>query len=40
MEPRKVIEQLVTEVEPRARVAATLERCAADVVAPLPDGRG
>jgi phage terminase large subunit-like protein len=84
MEPREVIERLVTEVEPnatvagfeergercrvtiagttgvladcefpraaveaaehagaeRAHVAATLKRCADDVVAPLPDARG
>jgi hypothetical protein len=38
--PRAAVEAAERDGADRARVAAALKRCADDVVAPLPDGRG
>ena len=38
--PRDAVEGAEHDGLERARVAAALKRCADDVVAPLPDGRG
>ncbi len=38
--PRDAVEAAGRWREARARLAVTLKRCADDVVAPLPDGRG